>query len=66
MKELQSKARQSLKGETQHSIYKTRFYFISQFTEHGIISATKKLLDEKYGKLIQVKLFNGKAKEKQK
>ena len=29
MKELQNKARQSLKGETQHGIYKTRFQFIS-------------------------------------
>ena len=41
MKELQQKARQSLKGEPARAIYKTKFYLISQYIEHGILPKTK-------------------------
>ena len=40
MKELQNKARQSLKGET-HNLYRTKLQFTSRYIEHGIVSETK-------------------------
>ena len=58
MKELQNKARQSLTGET-HNIYRAKFSFILLYI--GTWKVTKNeiiFLEEKCGKLINVKLFN--------
>ena len=79
MKDLQSMARKSLKGET-HNIYRTKFsvflivYRTWKKTE-GLQRGTsrlpnhirnEKLLEEKYGQLIHVNLFNDEVLKKSK
>ena len=61
MKDLQDMACKSLKGDT-HAIYQSQLiYFIIYRTWNHI--RNEKLLEEEYGKLIQVKLINGGVKE---
>ena len=58
MKGLQKKTKQSLNGEPSHRIYSTKFKFIIIYIM-GSYHKRKRLLEEKYGKLVVVKPFNG-------
>ena len=57
MQELQQKTRQPLKGEPSHRICSTTFYtnIILEYIEMESYKQRKKLLEEKYGKLINLK-----------
>ena len=65
MKELQQKTRQTLKGETQ-VIYKTDFLIYHIIYRTWNLIKSGKLLEEEYGKLIQVKWFNDEVLQKSK
>ena len=65
MKDLQNKAKQSLNGTPSHKIYSTKVYKLQLITiviyiihrwNHTING--KKLLEEKYGELINIKPYN--------
>ena len=57
MKELQKKAKQSLKGEPSHRIYSTKSLFKYNIQRWNL-TIKERLLEEKHGKLITLKPFN--------